>query len=932
MRLRRVLILGFGVGLGACSMWGGDRPKTLAELEEDPMPAVEQSTIQADRKQAIGAYRRFLEDAPEDSPLRVEALRRVADLNQAELDDREAAASDGEAVAPGKEEREAVIAAYSALLARYPDHPRNAEIRYQLARAYSSNAQTDQALVHLNRLAAEHPNFDRIDEVQFRRGEALFVRTDYAEAADAYAQVIEMGAASSFYEQALYKRGWSMFKQNDFEAAMDMFVTLMDRRVEGDDIPTESLSPVEQERLQDTLRVMALSFNYLGGQDAIAAYFNDRGERPYEHLIYDTLGSQYLEKERFTDAVAVYQAFVERQPAHKRAPYFLVNVIAAYQAGGFTDEVLEAKRDLLNRYGLDQPWWTGRARSDHPELAASIRGHLSDLSRHHHALAQETKKPEDYQQAIYWYRKHLAYFPGEVETAEANFLLAELLFETQQFAEAAEEYERTAYNYPVHPRAAEAGYAALLAYDAYGEQLPEAERASWHRLAVGSALRFADTFQDHPQAAPVLTKASEDLYQLGELNQAQQAAEAVLSRYPNADIGLHRTAWTVVGHTSFELGDFLKAENGYQRALALTNSEDEAYEPMRERLAASVYKQGEAEQKAGNLEAAVDNFLRVAVVAPGTSIHPTAQYDAGAVLMQMEQWARAAQVLEAFRADFPDHPLQDDVTEKLAVAYVSSGQPGRAAGEFARIAETSTDPTIRREAAWRAAELYQEAGDLGSAIPAWENYVAQFPQPVEPAIEARYTLLQIYQQQGNEAQIRRWREEIIIADAGAGSQRTARTRFLAGNAQLALAEELMNYYRSIRLEEPLDRNLQRKREAMEETLAAFGDAADYNLKEVTTASTYYTAEIYRDFGKALMESERPSGLDDLALEEYELMLEEEAFPFEEKAIDVHDINAARTVDGVYDEWVKKSFERLANLMPARYRKEVRDAPPTAALR
>ena len=50
------------------------------------------------------------------------------------------------------------------------------------------------------------------------------------------------------------------------------------------------------------------------------------------------------------------------------------------------------------------------------------------------------------------------------------------------------------------------------------------------------------------------------------------------------------------------------------------------------------------------------------------------------------------------------------------------------------------------------------------------------------------------------------------------------------------------------------------------------------------------------------------------------LLEEQAYPFEEKAIEVHGVNAARTGSGIYDEWVRKSFAALAGLMPARYGK------------
>jgi hypothetical protein len=81
--------------------------------------------------------------------------------------------------------------------------------------------------------------------------------------------------------------------------------------------------------------------------------------------------------------------------------------------------------------------------------------------------------------------------------------------------------------------------------------------------------------------------------------------------------------------------------------------------------------------------------------------------------------------------------------------------------------------------------------------------------------------------------------------------------------------------------------------------------------------------VYESFAKALMESDRPGDLDELALQQYELLLEEQVFPFEEQAIDLYITNTDRAAKGVYDEWVQKSFEKLAGLMPARYAKSER---------
>jgi hypothetical protein len=95
---------------------------------------------------------------------------------------------------------------------------------------------------------------------------------------------------------------------------------------------------------------------------------------------------------------------------------------------------------------------------------------------------------------------------------------------------------------------------------------------------------------------------------------------------------------------------------------------------------------------------------------------------------------------------------------------------------------------------------------------------------------------------------------------------------------------------------------------------------DYELGEFTAAATFYLAEIYAHFSQALMTSERPEGLSPLEREQYELAIEEQAYPFEEKAITVHESNLKLISRGVYNPWIEKSLQKLAVFVPARYAK------------
>jgi Flp pilus assembly protein TadD len=50
------------------------------------------------------------------------------------------------------------------------------------------------------------------------------------------------------------------------------------------------------------------------------------------------------------------------------------------------------------------------------------------------------------------------------------------------------------------------------------------------------------------------------------------------------------------------------------------------------------------------------------------------------------------------------------------------------------------------------------------------------------------------------------------------------------------------------------------------------------------------------------------------------MLEEQAFPFEDKAIALHQGNTARAAGGLWGPWIERSYAALATLLPARYGK------------
>jgi len=296
---------------------------------------------------------------------------------------------------------------------------------------------------------------------------------------------------------------------------------------------------------------------------------------------------------------------------------------------------------------------------------------------------------------------------------------------------------------------------------------------------------------------------------------------------------VRRDAWLVAAHASFGLADYADAEQAYGRVLEATPAGDAAHAGLVENLAASIYKQGEQANQAGDYRTAANHFVRVKQVAPASKICAAAEYDAGAALLRLQDWTAATQVLEDFRRSFPEHELQKDATKQIAYAYQQAGQLAQSAGEYERVAQESPNPQLRAEALLQAGDLYGQAKDADRALQAYSRYVEQFPKPIETAVETRSKIAEIYQTKGDQGQYRRQLEEIVRVDGAAGSERTDRTRNIAARAALALTEPVYAQFASLKLVQPFERSLQEKQRSMDATTKAFGRLVDYQVGEVT---------------------------------------------------------------------------------------------------
>lgn len=923
--------------VSACSWWGGDRRPygpTLADLPPAQLPPTAEPVAPATLDQIEESYRAALDvaAAPE---LRHRIQVRLADIEMARSENRQLTEAEQE------EHFRDAIALYDQLLTleeTQADRATDERLLYRLSKAYALDGRMAESDAALARLVQLHPESPYAAEADFRRAEQAFSRGRYREAQALYQQVVDVGRETPFYLNALYMLGWSQFKASDFRTGLDTFVDVLDllheNRAEAD------LTNAQRSLMDDTLRVMGITFTYLDGPPAVAELLAQKGPRPYQHRLYQSLGSLYLEKKRFKDAADTLSEYIEIFPESEHGPEFAVQRIEVYKEGGFPEQILPAKEAFVQQYGVDSAFWAARAPEQRQGLQPRLESFLDELSSFYHAegqallaaqrsYQQARNKPKQapapaepqFLRAAEYYDQYLRTAPASPRVAEITYLMGEAFFEAGRLDRAVQAYETVAYEQLDTERGAKAGYAAILALQTQAEQAPDdTRRLALREHKIRSAISFADYYPEDPRAVAVLTQAAQEVFAGGDQTQAVAIAKRITEWQPPPEPQLRRTAWLILAHSQFDAADYASSENSYRSALALMDARDPERAGVIDRIAASMFRAAEQKVAAGDLSGAVAQLLLVDAAAPGSDIAARAQYDAGNYLMELQDWSGAERVFIDFQQRFPNHSLTGTLAPKLALIYQETEQWDKAAAALAVMAKNDADPDARRQSLYLSAELYQKSGRLNDAAARYADYVKLYPRPFAAATEARYQLLQIAEKQGDDKARRNWLNQLIDADAKAGADRSDRSRYLAAYASAQFAGEAFNRFERIKLTLPIKNSLAAKKKALDETLSAYKKVLDYGVAEFVTEANYRIGNVYSQLSRDLMNSERPKGLDELALEQYEILLEEQAEPFEEKSVELLAATAERSWEGLYDKWVKQSFVELAKIMPARYGK------------
>ncbi|MFL0811065.1 MAG: tetratricopeptide repeat protein [Agarilytica sp.] len=953
----RILLIISSAVLASCSIVNSiteDDPKgpkygkTLADLGEISVPEKLEPAPVTTIDQIEETYHAALSVA-KDADVRHRILARLADLEMVRAEQNQLNATEQ------KEFFNTAINMFSELLVLNTERqneegtPSNERLLYQLSKAYALDGRMAESDEILTDLVTTFPQSPFAAEADFRRAEKAFSDENYDVAEQLYARVMQAGELTPFYINSVYMHGWSQFKRNRYRASIRSFTEVLDKSlIEGR--AASQLTNTQRNMSKDTLRVLSIAFSYLEGAESITDVYNTLGVRHYKHLLYMELGDLYFEKRRFRDSADTYRHYVQQFPNTDQAPEFSTKAIETYDKGGFPSLILPAKEEYVRSYGAYSTFWAERDDSRREAIKPKLSLYLDELSSYYHARAialdklnskyqkkvargkkvKSDEKPEpakpEYLKAAAFYEEFVFTFPEDKRKSEMAYLMGESFYAAGELERAVTAYETVAYNYLDKKRGAEAGFSAVIALQELMDENSndpalQQQYLRWRDHKIESAISFSDYYPGDKRAVELLTSAAQAIFEKNEFQRAADVALRITQWQPVPNKKLLKSGWLIVAHSRFDLQQFEAAEVGYRRLLEMLAKKDLDRPQIIERLAAAIYKQAETQIAANELAPAVQRLLSIREIAPNSDIAISAQYDAANHLITLKDWANAEKILLDFKKNFSAHKLAATLAPKFAFIYQESQQWAKAAGALAEMSASATTEEERRQALYLSAELYEKAGKENDALERYKQYANKYPQPFDIATEARFHLVELYGKTRQESKRNYWLKKLIDEDANAGASRTQRSKYLAAFATIKFANDEFYRYERIKLKLPLKKSLKKKKAALDVTMDAFKKVLNYGIAEFATQANHRIGNIYMQLSADLMDSQRPRGLDDLALEQYEILLEEQALPFEEKAIDILASNAERSWVGIYDDWVKQSFKTLAKILPARYGKQ-----------
>jgi len=867
----------------------------------------------------------------------------VVHVQRASLEHRQALsafleAGDAAAAVPLPVESYAeALAAYARLVEQHPDSPRVPDAHFHMGFLFGDIGSPEVSAEHLQAFLARAAADDaRRGRAALRLGEDYVLLGRIEHAFEAYDLAARTGTADT-RAMALFELAWCAYELDRYDAGRTALRQLL---------APETAAALDLQA--EGLELLALCFAADHAAPDAARELDAWGAPPYALAVLRRMAQLFTSRAQYDEAIAAWQTILERDPHHPYAAGAAVELVQLVELR-HGDAAAHARAATLAPHfapggdwaravasggapaGIDAAWQSrlieedrARARADSVAQAladpAAAAAHMSRMLRsaavfaHRRAATDSLAAKEHLEDAVQLYRQNLELFPGADGEPTTWLYLGEALYVLERPVEAADAYETAA----AHPAAdsttqVQATMSMLAALDGAAASdaglLPRYERAARGVLQA----RPGDA-----HGLDALERVGALAFAAARFEQAEAAYTDLAAQSPPQRAA---PALKIVGDTWWRRDDPGKAADAYARALvpARTSANDSLVAVLEVLVPGALFRVATDAEARGDADKAAAAFEHVASEHPGFASTDQALYRAAHLRASRGDTTAACANYDRLVRALPHSPLHADAWLELAALRAARGEHLPAAAAYAQFASTYAQHAQANPARLRAAELHTAGGDTLAADAAYANLLTTLT-PTTAADTALVAQLWL-----RRARLSHAAPEAAAHYAQALEWQWALSAEERAEANFHCAEALRPRYENLALNAPLVESLGRKKEALEDVLAAYAPALRANVQPWHAAACLRVGDCLSHLGLALLDSPPPPELQDADLDAYRAALAQQADALESRAVDTWTagLGAART-SGTEDTWVRGLRVRLFPVLARRV--QTRAAP------
>lgn len=758
-----------------------ERAKDRQSLDKK-IQKVEQKNVR-NRAESMKLYQNILKNCGEGKtkdPRCAEALYRMADLKQKDAKDRFLKAQDfyqkaldrwekrkvGAAPVPPIPQYKEAVKYYKRVIEEYPEYKMRDFALFQLGNILVLEGNQDEAHKYFTEITEKYKTSRILEDARLRVGDYLYMRNRPDEAIEHFKKITAKVGMVNF-AMAQFRIASCFYAMSMYDDAIKQYYDYIDKC----DRKVYSRTDFRDEALE----YMAASFAEL--PDPIKSadkFFKVKGGKPYEDLVYFTIGKKCRENDKNDEAAQALKFLLENYPNYKEAPTAQRLIVECYVImRDFVSANLQREK-LVDDFGPNSKW--AEANKGDPvwmeKAVKETEKALILIAYFYHEKAQREKNSEFYRKAAQRYEQYLKMFPQKKWIVyEFTYNLAECYNALGEYTKAAENYDfvakapvatygerrgpitddtsKTAK--PLAFKQEDAGYNAVLALQtAYESEKKTRGLSNKNAYGIPQARKFESYTKEFAEQFPQAEAAPEMLFLGANIAyDAERYSEAIPTyvqiakqypQYGRLDKVLRMTAQCYVFTNKY--GEAIQI---YKQLLLKVKQNDPEYMKLRNSIASAIYKTAEQLKKTGQKNEAIEKFQIIYKEYAETKIADIALFDIAAVYDKDKERVKAAETYSLISEKFPESKHALPGLYRASELYLEIPDYNKAALCYETIYKRFPKEKEMDKIIYNAGLTYEKGGNNKEAIRVYRMLERNFPKS-EYAAEALYSVAINYEQ------------------------------------------------------------------------------------------------------------------------------------------------------------------------------------------